>query len=107
MIRTTCPYSSASALQPLLAQIWREEKMPDNWLEGVLVIAAKTFILTELRIQDQRMPFLFGLEFALTIKKSVFRQDLSTPYCSSCCSLTTAKIVCCHLTRLNLIELTS
>ena len=35
------PYSAASALQALFAQIWCEEKIPDDWLEGVLVIVPK------------------------------------------------------------------
>ena len=36
-----CPSFSTSPLQPLYVQIWREEKIPDYWLEGVLVIVTK------------------------------------------------------------------
>ena len=44
-----CPYFSTSALQPLVVKIWREEKIPDDWLEDVLVIDSKKGDLSECR----------------------------------------------------------
>ena len=43
-----CTYSSASALQPLFVQTWREENIPDDWLEAVLVIISKKADLSEI-----------------------------------------------------------
>ena len=42
-------YSSASVLYPLLAQIWSEGKIPDDWLEGELVTVPKNGDLFECR----------------------------------------------------------
>ena len=44
-----CPLASASALQSLFVQIWREEKIPDDCLEAVLVIVSKKSDLTKCR----------------------------------------------------------